>query len=133
MGKRVMAQLTIEIPDALLPELEQVRSQLPMLLTQWIKASRVVQPEVQQTASQEVLSFLMRQPMPQDILSFKVSDVAQLRLKLLLDRNRENELSEDESLELNGYEQLDQLMQMLKIRAYSVMQQKVEGWVWVQM
>ncbi len=127
MGKRVMAQLTIEIPDALLPELEQVRSQLPMLLTQWIKASRVVQPEVQQTASQEVLSFLMRQPMPQDILSFKVSDVAQLRLKLLLDRNRENELSEDESLELNGYEQLDQLMQMLKIRAYSVMQQKVEG------
>lgn len=114
-----MAQLTIEIPDALLPELEQVRSQLPMLLTQWITASRVVQSEVQQTASQEVLSFLMRQPMPQDILSFKVSDVAQGRLKLLLDRNREGELSEDESLELDGYEQLDQLMQMLKVSAYS--------------
>ena len=127
MGKWVMAQLTIEIPDALLPELEQVRSQLPMLLTQWITASRVVQPEVQQTASQEVLSFLMRQPMPQDILNFKVSDAAQGRLKLLLDRNRENELSEDESLELDGYEQLDQLMQMLKIRAYSVVHQKVEG------
>jgi hypothetical protein len=122
-----MAQLTIEIPDALLPELEQVRSQLPTLLTQWITASRVVQPEVQQTASQEVLSFLMRQPMPQDILSFKVSDVAQGRLKLLLDRNREGGLSEDESLELDGYEQLDQLMQMLKIRAYSVVHQKVEG------
>jgi hypothetical protein len=122
-----MAQLTIEIPDALLPELEQVRSKLPMLLTQWITASRVVQPEVQQTASQEVLSFLMRQPMPQDILSFKVSDVAQGRLKLLLDRNREGGLSEDESLELNGYEQLDQLMQMLKVRAYSVVHQTVEG------
>jgi hypothetical protein len=122
-----MAQLTIEIPDALLPELEQVRSKLPMLLTQWITASRVVQSEVQQTASQEVLSFLMRQPMPQDILSFKVSDVAQGRLKLLLDRNREGGLSEDESLELDGYEQLDQLMQMLKIRAYSVVHQKVEG------
>jgi hypothetical protein len=57
-----MAQLTIEIPDALLPELEQVRS-------------------------------------PQDILSFKVSEVAQGRLKTLLDRNREGGLSEDESLE----------------------------------
>ena len=122
-----MAQLTIEIPDALLPELEQVRSQLPMLLTQWITASRVVKTEVQQTASQEVLSFLMRQPMPQDILSFKVSDLAQGRLKLLLDRNHEGELSEDESLELDSYEQLDQLMQMLKIRAYSVVHQKVEG------
>ncbi len=122
-----MAQLTIEIPDALLPELEQVRSQLPMLLTQWITASRVVKTEVQQMASQEVLSFLMRQPMPQDILSFKVSDLAQGRLKLLLDRNHEGELSEDESLELDSYEQLDQLMQMLKIRAYSVVHQKVEG------
>jgi hypothetical protein len=122
-----MAQLTIEIPDALLPELEQVRSQLPKLLTQWITASRVVQSGTQQTASQEVLSFLMRQPMPQDILSFKVSDVAQGRLKLLLDRNREGGLSEDESLELDGYEQLDQLMQMLKIRAYSVVHQTVEG------
>jgi predicted XRE-type DNA-binding protein len=121
-----MAQLTIEIPDALLPELEQVRSQLPMLLTQWITASRVIQPEIQQTASQEVLSFLMQQPMPQDILNFKVSDVAQGRLKLLLDRNREGRLSEDESLELDGYEQLDQLIQMLKIRAYSVVHQKVE-------
>jgi hypothetical protein len=55
-----MAQLTIEIPDALLPELEQVRS-------------------------------------PQDILSFKVSEVSQGRLKTLLDRNREGGLSEDEA------------------------------------
>jgi predicted XRE-type DNA-binding protein len=122
-----MAQLTIEVPDALLPELEQVRSQLPTLLTQWITASRVVQSEIQQTASQEVLSFLMRQPMPQDILSFKISEVAQGRLKTLLDRNREGGLSEDESLELDSYEQLDQLMQMLKIRAYSIVHQKIEG------
>ena len=121
-----MAQLTIEIPDALLPELEQVRSQLPTLLTQWISASRVTQSETQQTALQEVLSFLMRQPMPQDILSFKVSDVAQGRLKILLDRNCDGGLSEDESLELDGYEQLDQLMQMLKIRAYSIVHQHMD-------
>jgi hypothetical protein len=117
-----MAQLTIEIPDALLPEMEQLRSQLPSLMTQWVMASRVVQPEVQQGASQEVLSFLMAQPTPQDILGFKVSSVAQARLKVLLDRNREGELGEEEALELDGYEQLDQLMQMLKIRAYSVLQ-----------
>jgi hypothetical protein len=64
-----MAQLTIEIPDALLPEMEQ-------------------------GASQEVLSFLMAQPTPQDILGFKVSSVAQARLKVLLDRNREGELGQ---------------------------------------
>jgi hypothetical protein len=69
-----MAQLIIQIPDALLPEMEQ-------------------------GASQEVLSFLMAQPTPQDILGFKVSSVAQARLKVLLDRNREGELGEEEALE----------------------------------
>ncbi len=120
-----MAQLTIEIPDALLPELEQVRSKLPMLLTQWITASRSVQQNIDQTTSQEVLSFLMTQPTPQDILNFKVSEKAQTRLKILLDRNCEGGLSEDESFELDGYDQLDQLMQMLKIQAYSVVHQKI--------
>jgi hypothetical protein len=116
-----MAQLTIEIPDALLPEVELLRSQLPSLMAKWVMASRMVQPEVQQQgASQEVLSFLMAQPTPQDILEFKVSETAQARLRVLLDRNREEGLGEDEMLELDGYEQLDQLMQMLKIRAYSV-------------
>lgn len=122
-----MAQLTIEIPDALLPELEQVRSQLPMLLTQWITASRSVQQDIHQTTSQEVLSFLMTQPTPQDILNFKVSERAQTRLKIMLDRNCDGGLSEDESFELDGYEQLDQLMQMLKIQAYSVVHQNVTG------
>jgi predicted XRE-type DNA-binding protein len=122
-----MAQLTIEIPDALLPELEQVRSQLPMLLTQWITASRSVQQDIHQTTSQEVLSFLMTQPTPQDILNFKVSERAQMRLKIMLDRNCDGGLSEDESFELDGYEQLDQLMQMLKIQAYSVVHQNVTG------
>jgi hypothetical protein len=123
-----MAQLTIEIPDALLPEVEQLRSQLPSLMAKWVMASRMVQPEVpQQGASQEVLSFLMAQPTPQDILEFRVSETAQARLGVLLDRNREKGLGEDETLELDGYEQLDQLMQMLKIRAYSVLHQKVEN------
>jgi hypothetical protein len=119
-----MAQLTIEVPDALLLELEQVRAELPSLLSQWIIASRVLPVEMNQTASQEVLSFLMMQPTPQDIFNFKVSEAAQNRLRTLLDRNQNGNLSEDESLELDGYEQLDQLMQMLKIRAYSIVNQK---------
>ena len=122
-----MAQLTIEIPDALLPELEQVRSQLPLILAQWINSSRSAPKDSHQTSSQEVLSFLIAQPTLQDILNFKVSEAAQVRLKALLDRNRNGGLSEDESFELDSYEQLDQLMQMLKIRAYSVLHPKIAG------
>ena len=122
-----MAHLTIEIPDALLPELEQVRSQLPLILAQWINSSRSAPKDSHQTSSQEVLSFLIAQPTLQDILNFKVSEAAQVRLKALLDRNRNGGLSEDESFELDSYEQLDQLMQMLKIRAYSVLHPKIAG------
>ena len=122
-----MAQLTIEIPDALLPELEQVRSQLPLLLSQWITSSRSVPQDSHQTPSQEILNFLIAQPTLQDILDFKVSEVAQVRLKILLDHNCNGGLSEDESFELDGYEHLDQLMQMLKIRAYSVLHRKIAG------
>ena len=70
---------------------------------------------------------MIAQPTLQDILNFKVSEAAQVRLKALLDRNRNGGLSEDESFELDSYEQLDQLMQMLKIRAYSVLHPKIAG------
>ena len=64
-----MAQLTIEIPDALLTELEPFRSELPSLLNQWAIASRVSSVNIHQTAAQEVLNFLMTQPTPQDIFN----------------------------------------------------------------
>jgi hypothetical protein len=113
-----MAQLTIEVPDALLPKLEPLRSQLPRLLSQWVTAAQTSrQQPMQPTAYQEVLSFLMAQPTPEDILNFKVSDSAQMRLRELLNRHREDGLSEDEAMELDGYEQLDHLMQMLKAEA----------------
>jgi hypothetical protein len=122
-----MAQLTIEIPDSLLEELEPLRSQLPTLLLEWATMLRASRQQVQPpTAYQEVLGFLMAQPTPEDILSFKVSESAQMRLRELLNRNREASLSEDEAFELEGYAQLDQLMQMLKIRAHSVGHQPVK-------
>ena len=66
-----MAQLAIAIPDALLPELGQIRSQLPLLLAQWINSSRSVPQDSHQTPSQELLSFLIAQPTLQDILNLK--------------------------------------------------------------
>ncbi|HAZ45706.1 MAG TPA: hypothetical protein DDW76_01120 [Cyanobacteria bacterium UBA11369] len=64
----------------------------------------------------------MTQPTPLDIWNFKVSETAQNRLRELLDRNREGSLSENETAELDSYEELDRLMRMLKIRAYSKIQ-----------
>jgi hypothetical protein len=49
-----------------------------------------------------------------------VSDAAQARLRLLLDKNREEALSATEEAELDIYEQLEHLMLLLKAKAYAL-------------
>lgn len=118
-----MAQFTIEVPDALLPQLEKVQDRLPVLLTQWLSIAAIAPQTIaqQSLAYEEVLDFLMTQPTPLEIWKFKVSEAAQRRLRELLDRHREGGLNESETAELDSYEELDRLMQMLKIRAYSTL------------
>lgn len=67
----------------------------------------------------EVLDFLVTRPTYEQILAFKVSERSQAQLQTLLEKNREGNLSSFETAELNLYEQLDALMTMLKVRAYS--------------
>ncbi|MFM7425097.1 MAG: hypothetical protein ACKO7W_08925, partial [Elainella sp.] len=66
----------------------------------------------------EVLDFLVASPTPQDIIAFKVSPEAQERLRILLDKNRENSLTAAEVAELDVYEQLEHLMILIKSRAF---------------
>ena len=68
----------------------------------------------------EVLDFLLMRPTLHDILACKVSEAAQARLRLLLDRNREEALSAPEEAELDIYEQLEHLMILLKARVYAL-------------
>ena len=46
-----------------------------------------------------------------------MSEEAQARLSVLLDKNRSGELNAGEVAELDLYEQLDQTMRMLKLQA----------------
>jgi hypothetical protein len=119
-----MAQFTIEVPDTLLPQLEQLHDRIPTLLMQWLSIANLSEKNIadRSIAYEEVLDFLMTQPTALEIWNFKVSETAQQRLRELLDRNREDGLNESETAELDSYEELDRLMQMLKIRAYSTLQ-----------
>jgi hypothetical protein len=122
-----MVQITIEVSDELAQRLEPFQGQLSQLFTRLVSATLpgmtdselgltavVVEPP---TTYQEVLDFLVSQPTSDQILGYKVSESAQLRLQTLLEKNREAVLSALETSELDLYEQLDSLMTMLKIRA----------------
>ncbi|MBD2212165.1 hypothetical protein H6G27_20160 [Nostoc linckia FACHB-104] len=121
-----MAKLTIEIPDELVGRLEPLQSRLPELL--W----RLLDSDPKQTTEQskvnigtveiaevylEVLDFLIKRPTPEEIVEFKVSPHAQMRLQVLLEKNRSGSLTPIEIAELDVYEQLEHMMILLKARA----------------
>jgi hypothetical protein len=116
-----MAQLTIQVPDELANRLQPILHRLPELLSQLLETNI---PETltlnNPTTYTEVLDFLIKQPTPEQIAKFKVSPQAQTRLQNLLDINRISTITEEENSELDIYEQLEQLMILLKARAYSL-------------
>ena len=127
-----MAELTLDVSNELMQRLQPLQDRLPALLTLLVEAisSQTEGPPLSAVPSTEtplayaeVLDFLLTRPTPHDILAFKVSDAAQTRLRLLLDKNREETLSAPEEAELNIYEQLEHLMILLKAKAYALASQ----------
>ena len=126
-----MAQITIEIPDEIASRLSPYQERLPALISRWVSVLEVSPSSSVELPSQsdsqvyqDIISFLLSQPDPQAILSFKVSEEAQVRLSVLLDKTRSGELNAGEVAELDLYEQLDQTMRMLKLQAFSILKDK---------
>ncbi|MEM8643010.1 MAG: hypothetical protein AAGG51_29960 [Cyanobacteria bacterium P01_G01_bin.54] len=61
-----------------------------------------------------MLNFLASQPTPEQISEFRPTLEMQERLRYLLGRERDGELSADEYQELNEYERIEHLIIMLK-------------------
>ncbi len=123
-----MAQITIEIPDDLAQRLTPFQSQFSELFTRLIATTLLGQTASEQAASsfnltsppstyQEILDFLISRPTSEQIIRFKVSEASQHRLQTLLQKNREATLTSAETTELDLYQQLDQLIGFLKVRA----------------
>lgn len=115
-----MAQLTIEIPDALLPSAEQLKNELPHLIIQMLTASSSISPQplppsvLPASLYRKILEFLASDPTVEDILAFKAPVEIQARLRELLDRNKAGVLTSQESAELDEYEKIEHFIVMLK-------------------
>lgn len=65
----------------------------------------------------EILDFLVSSPTPEQIIAFTPTDIVQVRVRDLLEHNRQGMLTREEQHELNELTYLNHLMSMLKIRA----------------
>ena len=65
----------------------------------------------------EILDFMVSSPSPKAIIAFKPSTQLETRLTALLEKNKQDTLTDDEHQELEAFLQLNHFMNMLKIRA----------------
>ena len=118
-----MTTITLDVPADLAARLAQRHEQLPQLLAMALELLPAELPlaapiaPVGQPVFDEMLDFLASGPTPAQIVAFKLSSAAHMRLEALLDKNREAGLSDAEEAELDVYEQVNHLLLLLKARA----------------
>lgn len=71
---------------------------------------------------EEVLSFLMTSPTPQQIIDFRASNTAQERLRYLLEANLQGTLSDHERSELDDSSRWNHLVILMKAKAHKTLQ-----------
>lgn len=118
-----MTTITLDVPEDLAERLAERHEQLPQLLSmalELLPAEPPLAPPVAPAGHpvfNEMLDFLASGPTPAQIVAFKLSPAAHMRLEALLDKNREAGLSDAEEVELEVYEQVNHLLLLLKARA----------------
>ena len=117
-----MTVITIEVPDELAARLQSMRADLPALLYEALRpalletTADLARSRAAHPAYREMLEFLRSGPTPEEIISHHASPALQERLAELLERNSEDGLTAAEMVELDGYEQVNDLMSLLKAR-----------------
>ena len=117
-----MTTITVEVPDHLATKIDAMRDRLPDLLSEALMLSAssngtTTVSSLRYPVLEEMIDFLCSGPTLEQIIAFKISAQAQERLAELLDKNREEGLSEVENAELDAYEHVDYVMSLLKARA----------------
>jgi len=121
-----MTTITLEVPDELATQLNSMGNHLPALLYETLKSGAgektagLLKSGALHPAYREMFDFLRSGPTPAEIIAHRPAAELQDRVARLLERNREEGLTNEEEAELDGYEQVDDLMSLLKARARSM-------------
>jgi hypothetical protein len=109
-------EITIQVPDELGQELQQVQDRLPEVLARGL---REVLAESQPSSldEQAIIEALTSQPTPAQILALQPSPELQRRVSTLLQHKKQGVLITSEAAELKRYLLLEHLVRMAKARA----------------
>ena len=111
-----MAQITIEVPDALVEQLATVQDRLSDVLVRGLSGPSALLNE----AYRSVLTFLTSNPSSEEMLKFKLAPQIQEHISDLLEKNSTGHLTEMEEVELDEYGYINLLVSGLKARALAL-------------
>lgn len=104
-----MTTMTIQVPDELSEQLKHRGEQVPELLALGLQKS-----PLPAQVYRYVLDFIASDPTPEQVAAFEPTPEMRARLRTLLARERVNELTPLEKAELDGYEQIEHIVVILK-------------------
>jgi deoxyadenosine/deoxycytidine kinase len=113
-----MTTITLEVPDSLAPKFAAFGNRLPDILAQTVDLFSSKNSSTKAFPVYEaMMDFLASGPSPEKIIAHHFSADLQTRLEELLNRNREGEITTEELAELDAFEQVNDVMSSLKLRA----------------
>jgi len=74
------------------------------------------------TAYQEIIDFIASGTSPESVVAFRPSEAAQERVRTLLYKEKNAELTDEEKTEFDHYMYIEHLMRLAKIRARQLLQ-----------
>jgi hypothetical protein len=106
-------QVTIDIPDQLAEQVTAQSHELAELL------ARALRPKSSEMSAlrREVFAFLARGPRPSEIVGFRPSEAAAERMRELLQRNKDGDLTPAEQAEMDEIEEVDNMVSLIKAEA----------------
>lgn len=117
-------QITIEVPDRLGEQLQQLGDRLPEALALALQELTFTETTAHQDDSQ-IIELLASQPTPEAVLAIRPSPVLQERMSELLAQNKSGTLTRSEEVELDRYMLLEHWVRLAKAHAYKNLQTAV--------
>jgi hypothetical protein len=107
-----MVELTLQIPNSLAAKIQSFGAWTSTV----IEISLLNCTTKASLTAQEVIKFLEKNPSPQEVFKFKVSQKSQNRLRNLLSANGERTLTKQETVELDELSKIENIFRMLKLK-----------------
>jgi hypothetical protein len=114
-------QITIEVPDRLGEQLQQLGDRLPEIFDRALQELTSTEITAYQDDHQ-IVELLASQPSPEVILAIRPTPTLQARMSELLAQNKSGTLTRSEEVELDRYLLLEHWVRLAKAHAYKNLQ-----------